>query len=113
MKERRKFVRKQFRIPCHFTWEGRTISGVVLNLSYGGLRISGAATVPPDGADIAVTLELSSHYQCTLVAFVVRSETKSPDGGAFGVEFYGSLEERSEKLTPIFGEAFPGNTSVH
>ena len=106
MLERRQFHRWNFCIPCSFSWNERTIRARVSNLSYGGLCISGANLIPPEGADISVTLQLSADYQCTLTAHVVHAVSEAYEQGAFGVEFDTPMEERTTKLIPIVDQLF-------
>lgn len=56
--------------------------------------------MPTEGTDLEMTLHHKDH-SATLTAHVFYVEGEAPDG-AFGVEFYGNLREKSVKLLPFF-----------
>jgi hypothetical protein len=112
LKDRRKFHRWQTSISCVCQGEGGTFTGDIANLSLGGARIVQPSSLPPEGIDLEVVLHRKD-YSVSLRAHVFYVE--AGEEKAFGVEFYGSLHERTQKLLPLFrqylSEGQPG--AVH
>ncbi len=113
LKDRRKFYRWQTSISCVCQSEGETFTGEIANLSLGGARIVQPSGLPPEGIDLNVVLHRRD-YSVSLKAHVFYVEPADEEK-AFGVEFYGSLHERTQKLLPLFrqylSEGQPG--AVH
>ena len=113
LKDRRKFYRWQTSISCVCQGEAGTFTGEIANLSLGGARIVRPSSLPPEGIDLDVVLHRKD-YSVSLKAHVFYVEPVEDDQ-AFGIEFYGSLHERTQKLLPLFrqylSEGQPG--TVH
>jgi hypothetical protein len=109
--ERRKFYRWPLSIHCVCRSEEGTFTGEISNLSFGGARVVRATTIPPEGTDIEIVLhrkDYSVSFRCH-VYYVEQSED-----AAFGIEFYGTLEERTQKLLPLMRSSVEtGEDSVH
>jgi hypothetical protein len=84
----------------------------VENISFGGARIVRATSVPPEGTDIEVIFHRKD-YSVAMKSHVYYVEAAGE--AAFGIEFYGSLEERTQKLLPLMRSSVgrTGEDSVH
>lgn len=113
LKDRRKFYRWQTSISCVCQSEEGTFTGEIANLSLGGARIVRPSSIPVEGIDLDVVLHRKD-YSVTLKAHVYYVEAEGEED-SFGIEFYGSLHERTQKLLPLFrqylNEGEPG--AVH
>jgi hypothetical protein len=113
LKDRRKFYRWQTSISCVCRGNGCTFTGEIENLSLGGARIVNPSSLPPEGIDLDVVLHRRD-YSVSLKAHVFYVEAEAAEM-AFGIEFYGTLHERTQKLLPLFrqylSEGQPG--AVH
>ncbi len=105
LRDRRKFYRWATGLQCLAEFGGRTLTGRVVNLSFGGARILTADPAPPEGADIDLTIHRPD-YGASLRAHVFYSEP-CDQGWVFGVEFYGGFHEKSSKLLPLFRDCAP------
>jgi len=100
LRDRRRFYRWQFAVPCILQTEHEALVCEVVNLSFGGAKVSIPKELPLEGADVGLVLH-QNDYSISLSAHVFYVENVA--GGWFlGVEFYGSLPERSQKLLPLF-----------
>jgi hypothetical protein len=78
------------------------MEGRIVDLSYGGACIREAAEVPVEGEELTVGMHLKEDF-ISVHGRVVFEHPEYGDGSNdFGVEFYGSLAERGEKLVPLF-----------
>lgn len=108
MKERRQYRRWRVSMPCSVKWEGGLTRGQIANISFGGALISEVNTLPPEGAEVALTFEAEEgevQLEGKLSTRVVHTITELIEhggAGAFGVQFEGPIEEIRSKLVPIF-----------
>ena len=103
LRDRRRFYRWPVSIACIIEAEEGTFTGKVVNLSFGGARVEDTDRIPREGSDIRITLHLRD-YSVTLSAHVYYA---SPEDPVFGIEFYGSLVERTRQLLPLFRHSVP------
>jgi hypothetical protein len=102
--DRRKFHRWESKIPCHCKGEDISLSGLVTNLSFKGARVTNPSQIPEEGSEILVTLHPGKE-RVLLKARVVYTMCRINPPGVeeqFGIEFYGTWDERLEKLMPLF-----------
>ncbi len=112
LKDRRKFHRWQTSISCVCRGEAGTFTGEIANLSLGGARIEQPSSFPPEGIDLEVILHRKD-YSVSLRAHVFYVEPEE-EVKAFGIEFYGTLHERTQKLLPLFRQYLnEGQGAVH
>lgn len=95
-KEQRQFYRRKVRLPCEVKWEFETAEAEVIDLSFGGARISCTEFVPPVGADIRFKVV----YEEEALWFDARVIHQHSD--FFGVQFYGAPLEKSTKLLRLY-----------
>ena len=102
-KERRKFPRRDCLMRCRCEGEGFRFDGYIVDISYGGVGITGTDKLPTQGAELLVTIRLP-WKMVKLRSRVVwaKSDTKEPGLAEFGVEFLGTLSERQERLAEFF-----------
>ena len=95
-------------MPFSVKWEDGLTKGLIANISFGGALVSEVSAVPPEGAEVALTFEaeegvvqlegkLSSRVVHTIAELIEHG-----GGGAFGVQFEGSIAEIRSKLIPVF-----------
>lgn len=98
LRDRRRSHRWPVSIPCVCEAEEGNFTGRVVNLSFGGARVEDTQRIPREGSDLRITLH-QRDYGVSLSAHVFYA---SPEDPVFGIEFYGSLVERAQKLLPLF-----------
>ena len=95
-------------MPCSVKWEDGLTKGLIANISFGGALISEVSTVPPEGAEVALTFDVEEGELqlegklSTRVVHTIDELTEHGGAGAFGVQFKGSIEEIRSKLIPVF-----------
>ncbi|GAB4246160.1 MAG: hypothetical protein Kow00109_22230 [Acidobacteriota bacterium] len=109
LKDRRRFFRWPVDAQCLVIDELGTISGELVNLSFGGARIENPTRLPVEGSDVQLVIHRPD-YSASLKAHVfwVAAERRP---AAFGVEFYGSFSERSAQLLPLFRRVWGAEAS--
>lgn len=95
------------RVPCTLRTAGRSHTGMVLNLSRGGLFVQTSAHVAP-GADVSVELNVPPSSRIPLGARVVWRRVVAPQlrtvsQGGFGVRIENASEEYYRFLSGLLG----------
>jgi Tfp pilus assembly protein PilZ len=103
------------RLPCRLKVAGSSHSGMVLNLSRGGLFVQTSAG-PPTGADVVVDLDVASHPDTVPIGGrvvwrrMVAPHLRTLTQGGVGVRIESAPEVYYSFLSGVSGEA-PGTRS--
>jgi len=98
------------RLPCRVRAAGNSHTGMVLNLSRGGLFVQTSAG-PPPGADVTVALDLANHPETLPIGAkvvwrrVVASHLRTLSLGGIGVRIESAPEAYYSFLLGVTGEA--------
>lgn len=98
MAEKRKFHRWPCSLKCSCKSETIEFTGTIVGLSFDGACIAEPSAIPPEGSDLIVYVQ-TPEESVSIGAHVVY-QTEGMD--QIGLQFYGPVEERSQKLLPLF-----------
>ena len=106
-RERRVFERVRHRLSCELHYDGRKITGMLIDISARGLFIrTNSGAKPPVGTDFRVVLQGAGDGDIELVARlarsrVVRRELAIVATGGFGLELVSAPETYYAMLKPL------------
>jgi len=100
--DKRRFHRWPCSIPCRCKTEREILDAVLIDISYDGARLDKAHRLPAEGCEVELTLHLPDD-DLQMRARIVYSRPDFPQPrNQFGIQFYGSEEEKQRKLLPIY-----------
>jgi len=103
LKERRKFRRWDCVMPCLCEGEKMRLTGVIVNLSYGGAEIAGTKKLPELDTELLVAIRpRRENIELRSRVVWVASDVSQSELAQFGVKFLGRLSERRKKLACFF-----------